>query len=159
VLIENGVLKGYLHSRRTAALLNQAPTGNGRRESYRHLPIPRMRNTLIAPGADDPGAIVASVTDGILVTDMGGGEVDIVSGNFVFHCTEAYRIRDGMIAEPLRDVMLTGNGPEVLARIDRVGSDLGYQVGTCGKDGQGVPVADAQPTIRIPGIVVGGQAS
>ena len=158
VLIENGVLKGYLHSRRTAALLSQATTGNGRRESYRHLPIPRMRNTLIAPGRDDPEAIVASVADGILVTDMGGGEVDIVSGNFVFHCTEAYRIRDGKIAEPLRDVMLTGNGPEVLARIDRVGSDLGYQVGTCGKDGQGVPVADAQPTIRVPGIVVGGQA-
>lgn len=158
VLIENGVLKGYLHSRRTAALLSQATTGNGRRESYRHLPIPRMRNTLIAPGRDDPEAIIASVTDGIFVTDMGGGEVDIVSGNFVFHCTEAYRIREGKIAEPLRDVMLTGNGPEVLARIDRVGSDLGYQVGTCGKDGQGVPVADAQPTIRIPGIVVGGQA-
>jgi TldD protein len=158
VLIENGILKGFLHSRRTAALLGQPRTGNGRRESYRHLPIPRMRNTIIAEGADDPESIVASVVDGIFVADMGGGEVDIVSGNFVFHCTEAYRIRDGRIAEPLRDVMLTGNGPDVLARIDRVGSDLGFQVGTCGKDGQGVPVADAQPTLRIPGIVVGGQA-
>jgi TldD protein len=158
VLIENGVLRGFLHSRRTSYLLGLAPTGNGRRESYRHLPIPRMSNTLIAPGEDDPDAIVASVPEGILVTDMGGGEVDIVSGNFVFHCTEAYRIRDGRVAEPLRDVMLTGNGPDVLARVDRVGRDLGYQVGTCGKDGQGVPVADAQPTIRIPGIVVGGRA-
>ncbi len=158
VLIENGVLKGFLHSRRTAALLGQEPTGNGRRESYRHLPIPRMRNTLIAPGADAPDEIVGSVPEGIFVADMGGGEVDIVSGNFVFHCTEAYRIRDGRIAEPLRDAMLTGNGPEVLGRVDRVGRDLGYQVGTCGKDGQGVPVADAQPTIRIPGIVVGGLA-
>jgi len=158
VLIESGVLKGYLHSRRTGALLAQPLTGNGRRESYRHLPIPRMSNTLIAPGGDDPEAIVGSVADGIFVADMGGGEVDIVSGNFVFHCTEAYRIRDGKIAEPLRDVMLTGNGPDVLGRVDRVGRDLGYQVGTCGKDGQGVPVSDAQPTIRIPGIVVGGLA-
>lgn len=158
VLIERGVLRGFLHSRRTAALTGAEPTGNGRRESYRHLPIPRMTNTMIAPGRDDPGEIVASVPDGIFVTDMGGGEVDIVSGNFVFHCTEAYRIRDGRIMEPLRDAILTGNGPDVLARIDRAGSDLGFQVGTCGKDGQGVPVSDAQPTLRIPGIVVGGQA-
>jgi len=156
VLIENGILKGFLHSRRTAAKLGEEPTGNGRRESFRHLPIPRMRNTIIAPGEDDPEEIVASVEDGIFVTDMGGGEVDTTSGNFVFHCTEAYRIRGGKIAEPLRDVMLTGNGPEVLLKVDRVGRDLGYQVGTCGKEGQGVPVADAQPTIRIPGIVVGG---
>jgi TldD protein len=158
VLIENGVLKGFLHSRRTAAKLGEEPTGNGRRESFRHLPIPRMRNTIIAPGGDDPDEIIASVEDGILVTDMGGGEVDTTSGNFVFHCTEAYRIRGGKIAEPLRDVMLTGNGPDVLLKVDRVGRDLGFQVGTCGKEGQGVPVADAQPTIRIPGIVVGGTA-
>jgi TldD protein len=158
VLIENGILKGFLHSRRTAATLGEELTGNGRRESFRHLPIPRMRNTIIAPGGDDPDEIVASVEDGIFVTDMGGGEVDTTSGNFVFHCTEAYRIRGGKIAEPLRDVMLTGNGPDVLLRVDRVGRDLGYQVGTCGKEGQGVPVADAQPTIRIPGIVVGGTA-
>jgi TldD protein len=158
VLIENGILKGFLHSRRTAAKLGEEPTGNGRRESFRHLPIPRMRNTIIAPGGDDPDEIVASVEDGIFVTDMGGGEVDTTSGNFVFHCTEAYRIRGGKVAEPLRDVMLTGNGPDVLLRVDRVGRDLGYQVGTCGKEGQGVPVADAQPTLRIPGIVVGGTA-
>ncbi len=158
VLIENGVLKGYLHSLRTARVLGHEATGHGRRESYRHLPIPRMRNTMILPGRDDPEAIIASVADGILVTEMGGGEVDIVSGNFVFHCTEAYRIRGGKVAEPLRDAILTGNGLEVLSSIDRVGSDLGFQVGTCGKDGQGVPVADAQPTLRIPSIVVGGQA-
>lgn len=158
VLIEGGVLRGFLHSRLTASRSGFEPTGNGRRESYRHLPIPRMRNTLILSGDADPEDIVASVSDGIFVTDMGGGEVDIVSGNFVFHCTEAYRIRDGRVAEPLRDAMLTGNGPEVLARIDRVGRDLGFQVGTCGKEGQHVPVADAQPTIRIPAIVVGGQA-
>lgn len=158
VLIERGVLQGYLHSLGTARRLGQEPTGHGRRESFRHLPIPRMRNTMILPGDDDPEAIVASVEDGILVTEMGGGEVDIVSGNFVFHCTEAYRIRGGRVAEPLRDATLTGNGIEVLSSIDRVGSDLGFQVGTCGKDGQGVPVSDAQPTLRIPRIVVGGRA-
>ena len=156
VLIENGILKGFLHSRRSARHLGEAPTGNGRRESFRHLPIPRMRNTMIAPGSEDPEAILASVKDGIFVAHMGGGEVDIASGQFVFHCAEAYRIRDGKLAEPLRDATLAGNGPEILRTIDRVGSDLGFQVGTCGKDGQGVPVADAQPTLRIPAIVVGG---
>lgn len=158
VLIERGVLVGLLHSRETARKLNMAPTGNGRRESYRHLPIPRMRNTFICPGDDDPAAILASVEDGLFVAQMGGGEVDIVSGNFVFHCLEAYRIRQGELAEPVRDATLTGNGPAVLASIDRVGRDLGWAVGTCGKDGQGVPVADAQPTIRIPALVVGGGA-
>jgi TldD protein len=156
VLIENGILKGFLHSRRSARHLGESPTGNGRRESFRHLPIPRMRNTMIAPGSEDPDAILASVKDGIFVAHMGGGEVDIASGQFVFHCAEAYRIRDGKLAEPLRDATLAGNGPEILRTIDRVGSDLGFQVGTCGKDGQGVPVADAQPTLRIPAIVVGG---
>jgi TldD protein len=156
VLIENGVLVGLLHSRHTARRLGMAPTGNGRRESFRHLPVPRMRNTFIAPGTDDPDAIVASVADGLFVARMGGGEVDIVSGNFVFHCSEADRIRAGRIAEPLEGAILTGNGPAVLASIDRVGSDLGWAVGTCGKDGQGVPVADAQPTLRIPALVVGG---
>jgi len=156
VLIENGILKGFLHSRRSARNLDCSPTGNGRRESFRHLPIPRMRNTMIAPGTDDPDAILASVKDGIFIAHMGGGEVDIASGQFVFHCAEAYRIRDGKLAESLRDVTLAGNGPEILRTIDRVGNDIGFQVGTCGKDGQGVPVADAQPTLRIPAIVVGG---
>jgi TldD protein len=156
VLIENGILKGYLHSLRTARQMGARATGNGRRESFRHLPIPRMRNTMILPGTTPPEEMVASVADGIFIADMGGGEVDIVSGNFMFHCPEAYRIRDGKIAEPLRDVTLTGRGPEILASIDRVGTDHGFNVGTCGKDGQAAPVADAQPTLRIPAIVVGG---
>ncbi|HXI03511.1 MAG TPA: TldD/PmbA family protein, partial [Candidatus Saccharimonadales bacterium] len=156
VLIENGMLRGYLHSRRTARHFGTVPTGNGRRESYRHLPIPRMRNTLILPGNDDPASILAGVRDGIFVCRMGGGEVDVATGNFVFNCSEAYRIRDGRLAEPVRDATLVGNGPEVLSTIDAIGSDLGFGVGTCGKEAQGVPVSDAQPTLRIPSIVVGG---
>jgi len=156
LLIENGVLKSYLHSRRTAVRMKAARTGNGRRESFRYMPIPRMRNTMVLPGKTPPGEIIASVKDGILIADMGGGEVDIVSGNFMFHCPEAYRIRDGRIAEALRDVTLTGRGPDILSSIDMVGSDHGFNVGTCGKDGQSAPVADAQPTLRIPAIVVGG---
>jgi TldD protein len=159
VLIEKGVLKGFLHSLRTAKKMDMSPTGNGRRESFRHMPIPRMRNTLIAPGETPPGEIIASIEDGILITDMGGGEVDIVTGNFMFHCSEAYRIRNGAVGEALRDVTLTGRGPDILTSIDMVGSDLGFNVGTCGKDGQSVPVADAQPTLRIPAIVVGGASA
>jgi TldD protein len=159
VLIEKGVLRGYLQSRRTARLLKMRPTGHGRRESYRHLPLPRMRNTLILPGEHDPDAILREVKEGILVCRMGGGEVDVASGNFVFSCTEAWMIRDGRVAEPIRDATLIGNGPEVLRSIDRVGRDLGYGVGTCGKEGQGVPVANAQPTLRIPRITVGGTAA
>jgi TldD protein len=156
VLIDRGVLRGYLHSWKTARDLGHAPTGHGRRESYRHPPIPRMRNTIILPGKSDPAAILRSVKDGIFVAQMGGGEVDIATGNFVFACTEAYRIRSGKLAAPIRDATLIGNGIEVLSSIDRVGNDLGFGVGTCGKDGQGVPVADAQPTLRIPKITVGG---
>jgi len=156
LLIDKGVLKSYLHSRRTAKKLGHAPTGNGRRESYRHLPIPRMRNTMILPGTTPPEEILASVKEGVFVVQMGGGEVDIASGNFIFNVGEAYMIRDGKLAEPIRDATLIGNGPEILGSIDAVGSDLGFGVGTCGKDGQRVPVADAQPTLRIPRIVVGG---
>lgn len=158
LLIEKGVLRGFLHDRKSARALGMAPTGNGRRESFRHLPIPRMRNTCIAPGTTPPDEILAGVREGIFVADIGGGEVDIVAGNFVFHCSEAYLIRDGKIGEPIRDATLTGNGPEILKSIDAVGSDFGFNAGTCGKDGQSVPVADAQPTIRIPSIVVGGTA-
>ncbi|MGH9867387.1 MAG: TldD/PmbA family protein [Candidatus Polarisedimenticolia bacterium] len=159
VLIDKGVLRGFLHTRRTARLLKMRPTGHGRRESYRHLPIPRMRNTLILPGERSAQSILAEVKDGILVCRMGGGEVDVASGNFVFSCSEAYRIRDGRIAEPIRDATLIGNGPEVMKSIDRVGTDLGFGVGTCGKEGQGVPVSNAQPTLRIPRITVGGTAT
>lgn len=156
LLIENGVLRGFLHDRKTAKGLGMKPTGNGRRESYRHLPIPRMRNTCIAPGKTPAAEIVKGVKEGIFVADIGGGEVDIVAGNFVFHCSEAYMILDGKIGEAIRDATLTGNGPEILKSIDAVGDDFGFNAGTCGKDGQTVPVADGQPTIRIPAIVVGG---
>lgn len=156
VLIERGILKRYLHSRKSAAETNMAPTGNGRRESFRFVPIPRMRNTIIMPGEQDPADIIASVDKGIFVAEMGGGEVDVVSGNFLFSITEGFLIENGRITKPIRGASLIGNGPEVLSTIDMIGRDLGYSVGTCGKDGQGVPVADAQPTLRIPAIVVGG---
>ncbi len=156
VLIENGILKGYLHSRKTARRFGVSPTGNGRRESFRHLPIPRMRNTMILPGKDDPEEIIKSVEKGILIKKMGGGQVDITSGDFIFNCPEAYLIENGKITKALRGATLIGNGPKVLESIDMVGNDLGFEVGTCGKDGQGVPVSDAQPTVRIPQIVVGG---
>lgn len=156
VLIENGILKGYLQSRKSALETGLRRTGNGRRMSFRHLPIPRMRNTLVAPGKTPPEEIVASVKEGILVKQIGGGQVDIVSGSFVFQVMEAYLIRDGKVGEAIRGATLTGNGPRVLEEVDMVGSDLGFAVGTCGKDGQGVPVSDAQPTMRLPRIVVGG---
>jgi TldD protein len=132
------------------------PTGNGRRESFEHKPIPRMRNTYIAPGKDDPDAIIGSVKNGLLVKKMGGGQVNTVNGDFVFDVAEGYLIKDGKIAHAVRGATLAGNGPEVLRRIDMIGSDLGFTIGTCGKDGQGAPVSDAQPTIRIPEIIVGG---
>lgn len=156
VLIEKGILKGYLHSRKTAKKFGVMPTGNGRRESFRYLPIPRMRNTMVLPGKDDPEDIIKSVKRGILIKKMGGGQVDITSGDFIFNCPEAYLIEDGKQGKALRGATLIGNGPKVLESIDMVGNDLGFEVGTCGKDGQGVPVSDAQPTVRIPEIVVGG---
>lgn len=156
VLVENGVLKSYMYDRLGAMKENTFSTGNGRRESYHHRPIPRMTNTMIAPGSSDPEEIVASLQSGLLVKRMGGGQVNTVTGDFVFEVTEGYMIEDGEVGDPVRGATLTGNGPAVLKSIDMVGSDLGYGIGTCGKDGQGVPVADAQPTIRIPEIVVGG---
>ncbi len=158
ILIKNGVLRGLLHSRKTSQKMKMPQTGNGRRESYRYLPIPRMRNTYIAPGKLDPNEIIAEVKEGVFVADMGGGEVETISGNFVFHCSEAYMIKNGKIANPIRDAILTGNGPEVLNKIDAVGNDLGFQTGTCGKEGQSIPVSNGQPTLRIPGIVVGGSS-
>jgi TldD protein len=157
VLIEKGILKTYLSDKKHARKLGIPESGNGRRESFRHLPICRMTTTMIAPGRSDPAAILASVKDGIFVKGMGGGQVDVVSGNFAFEITECYRIRDGKQAEPLRGATLVGQGPKLMSEIDMVGSDLGYSVGTCGKDGQGAPVADAQPTLRIPSVVVGGK--
>lgn len=156
VLVEDGVLKGYMYDRLSAMKDGCASTGNGRRESYRARPIVRMTNTLIAPGKSDPGDIVRSVSSGLLVRRMGGGQVNTVNGNFVFEVSEGYLIENGVVGEPVRGATLTGNGPEVLKKITMVGSDLGFGIGTCGKDGQGVPVSDAQPTLLISGITVGG---
>lgn len=157
VLVERGMLKGYLHSLITAMKDRVPSSGNGRRESYHHKPIPRMTNILIAPGTSDPESIVRSVDKGLFVKKMGGGQVNTVTGDFVFEVAEGYLIERGKVGDPVRGAILTGNGPRVLETIDMVGSDLGYGLGTCGKDGQGVPVADAQPTLRIPEIVVGGE--
>jgi len=157
VLIEKGVLRRYLSDRKHAEKLGIPRSGNARRESFRYLPICRMTNTMIERGESDPEAILRSVKDGIFVKKMGGGQVDVVSGNFAFEITECYRIRDGKLAEPLRGATLVGQGPKLMSEIDMVGWDLGYSTGTCGKDGQGAPVADAQPTLRIPSVVVGGK--
>jgi len=159
VLIENGVLKSYLQSRKTARRMGVEPTGNGRRESYRHIPIPRMRNTFLAPGQEDPKDILRDLDRGLLVKHMGGGQVDTVTGNFVFQVTEGYWVEGGVIRHPVRNATLTGCGPTVLKEITRIGRDLDhFDIGTCGKDGQGVPVSDALPTILCPALVVGGTA-
>jgi len=157
VLVEKGVLKRYLYDRLYALRFDQTSTGNGRRESYRNVPIVRMSNTYIAPGEDDPDSIVRDTPKGLFVKKMGGGQVNTVNGDFVFEVSEGYIIKEGRIGDPVRGATLVGNGPDVLKRIDRVGSDLGFAIGTCGKDGQAVPVSDAQPTLRIPEIVVGGR--
>ncbi|WP_022849775.1 TldD/PmbA family protein [Limisalsivibrio acetivorans] len=157
VLIENGILKGFMRDRLYAMKTGSAVTGNGRRESYRHRPIVRMTNTLIEPGTTPPESIVSSVDRGLFVKDMGGGQVNTVTGDFVFEVTEGYLIEGGEIASPVRNATLIGNGPAVMKSIDMVGSDLGFGIGTCGKGGQGAPVSDAQPTLRIPEITVGGR--
>jgi len=157
LLVEEGILKGYLYDRLTALKDGVQSTGNGRRESYQDKPIPRMSNTVIVPGKMKPEAIIHSVEKGLFVKKMGGGQVNTVNGDFVFEVSEGYLIEKGKVAEPVRGAVLTGNGPQVLKEIDMVGDDLGFGIGTCGKDGQGVPVADAQPTLRIPELVVGGQ--
>jgi len=156
VLIEAGILKGYLYDRLAAMKGCTRSTGNGRRQSYQHKPIPRMSNTLIAPGSTPPGEIIRSVSRGLLVKKVGGGQVNTVNGDFVFEVAEGYWIEGGEVGPPVRGATLTGNGPQILQQIDMVGSDLGFGLGTCGKDGQGAPVADAQPTLRIPEIIVGG---
>lgn len=156
-LIENGILKSYMVDRLSHIKFGLELTGNGRRESYRHKPIVRMTNTYLAPGHDDPNDILESTKMGLYVKSMGGGQVNTVTGDFVFAVTEGYLIRNGQISEPVKGATLTGNGPDVLKKVDRVGSDLGFAIGTCGKDGQRAPVTDAQPTIRIPEMVVGGE--
>ncbi|MGB9735866.1 MAG: TldD/PmbA family protein [bacterium] len=157
IVIENGVLKNYLFDLKYATEHNMQPTGNGRRESFRYPPIPRMTNTLILSGEDDPDSIISEVDEGLLVLKMGGGEVNTATGDFIFEITEGHIIEHGKIGPPVEGVTLLGNGPTVLKEIDRVGNDMGYGIGTCGKDNQGVPVADGQPTLRIPQIIVGGK--
>ncbi len=156
-LVEKGVLKGYLYDFLTAMKDGISSTGNGRRESYRSRPLPRMSNTFIVPGDMEPEAILRDTQKGLFVKKMGGGQVNTVNGDFVFEVTEGYLIESGKVGEPVRGATLTGNGPDVLNAIDMVGSDLGFGIGTCGKEGQGVPISDAQPTLRIPEIVVGGE--
>ncbi|MFC1496618.1 TldD/PmbA family protein [Candidatus Margulisiibacteriota bacterium] len=156
ILIENGILKGFMADKYNARQLGIRETGNGRRESYLSKPVPRMTNTIIAPGKTDPDEIVTSIDNGLLVKHMGGGEVNVTNGDFVFDVTEGYLVEKGKIKGPIRGAILTGNGPKVLEIIDLVGSDLGYQTGVCGKFDH-APVGDAQPTIRIPEIVVGGR--
>lgn len=157
VLIENGILKGYMVDKLSAMKFDMMATGNGRRETFRSMPIVRMTNTYIASGKDDPEQILKDTKYGVYVKAMGGGQVNTVNGDFVFAVTEGYLIRDGKISDPIRGATLVGNGPKVLKMIDRVGNDLGWKTGTCGKDGQGAPVTDAQPTLRIPELTVGGE--
>jgi TldD protein len=158
VLIEDGILVGYMQDRQNARLMGMAPTGNGRRESYAHVPMPRMTNTYMLAGERDPQEIIASVKNGIYAVNFGGGQVDITSGKYVFNVTEAYRIEDGRLGKALKGAMLIGNGPTDLNRVSMVGNDLKLDtgVGTCGKNGQGVPVGVGQPTLRMDRITVGG---
>lgn len=158
LLIDNGILKNYMFDKTYAKLAGLQTTGNSRRESYRFAPIVRMSNTYILPGNDAPQDIIASVDKGLFVKHMGGGQVNPVTGDFVFEVNEGYMIENGKIKNMVRGATLTGNGPKVLEDIDMVGSDFGTEVGTCGKGGQGVPVTDGEPTIRIPSILVGGSA-
>jgi len=158
VLIENGILKGYMQDNLNARLMGVKPTGNGRRESYAHLPMPRMTNTYMLPGQHDPEEIIKSVKNGLYAKNFGGGQVDITSGKFVFSASEAYLIENGKITRAVKGATLIGNGPDVLTKVSMVGTDLALDsgVGTCGKDGQSVPVGVGQPTLKIDGLTVGG---
>ncbi|HHJ81220.1 MAG TPA: metalloprotease TldD, partial [Candidatus Tenderia electrophaga] len=161
VLIENGILKGYMQDKHNAGLMNVASTGNGRRESYAHLPMPRMTNTYMLAGEQDPEEIIASVDKGLYAVNFGGGQVDITSGKFVFSACEAYLIENGKVTQPVKGATLIGNGPEVLTRVSMVGNDLALDsgVGVCGKEGQSVPVGVGQPTLKIDSMTVGGTST
>ncbi len=160
VLIEDGILRGYIQDTLNARLMGMAPTGNGRRESYAHVPMPRMTNTYMLNGDKDPAEIISSVKHGLYAANFGGGQVDIVSGKFVFSAAEAYMIEDGKITYPVRGATLIGNGPDALTHVALIGNDMSLDsgVGTCGKEGQSVPVGVGQPTLRIDGLTVGGTA-
>lgn len=161
VLIEDGILKGYIQDRLNARLMGVAPTGNGRRESYAHAPMPRMTNTFMLGGKDDPGEILARAKSGIYAKSFGGGQVDITSGKFVFSCTEAYRIENGRLGAPIKGATLIGDGPSALTRIAAIGDDMALDegIGICGKGGQSVPAGVGQPTLLIEGLTVGGTAA
>ena len=158
VLIEDGVLKGYIHDRLNARLMGVAPTGNGRRESYAHAPMPRMTNTFMRNGNDDPAELLSRMKTGIFAKSFGGGQVDIVSGKFVFSCTEAYRVENGKLGAPIKGATLIGDGPSVLTRVSGIGNDMALDegVGVCGKGGQSVPAGVGQPTLLVEGLTVGG---
>jgi len=160
VLIEDGILKGYIQDALNARLMGVKPTGNGRRESYAHIPMPRMTNTYMLGGDKDPGEIVASIKKGLYATNFGGGQVDITSGKFVFSASEAYWVENGKILYPVKGATIIGNGPESLKKVSMIGNDMALDsgVGTCGKEGQSVPVGVGQPTLRIDGLTVGGTA-
>ena len=158
MLIENGILKGYMQDKHNARLMGMQSTGNGRRESYSHLPMPRMTNTYMLPGKYDPNEIIASVDKGLYAVNFGGGQVDITSGKFVFSASEAYLIEKGKITQAVKGATLIGNGPDVLKQVSMLGNDLKLDdgIGTCGKEGQSVPVGVGQPTVKIDGLTVGG---
>ena len=161
VLIEDGILRGYMQDRQNARLMGMKPTGNGRRESFAHHPMPRMTNTVMLGGKHDPQEIIGSVKRGIYVTQMGGGQVDITNGKFVFNAAEAYLIENGKVGSAVKGAMLIGNGPDALTRVTMIGNDMALDpgIGTCGKDGQGVPVGVGQPTMLIDRLTVGGTAA
>jgi TldD protein len=161
ILIEDGVLVGYLQDRQNARLMSMRPTGNGRRQSYAHVPMPRMTNTYMLAGGHQPEEIIAATKRGLYAVQFGGGQVDITSGKFVFSCTEAYMIEDGKVAAPVKGATLIGNGPDVLTKVAMIGNDMALDtgIGTCGKEGQGVPVGVGQPTLLIDGLTVGGTAA
>jgi TldD protein len=160
VLIEDGILKGYIQDAMNSRLMRTAPTGNGRRESYAHVPMPRMTNTYMLGGDKAPDEIVASIQRGLYATNFGGGQVDITSGKFVFSASEAYWVENGKILYPVKGATIVGNGPDALTRVTMIGNDMRLDsgVGTCGKEGQSVPVGVGQPTLRIDGLTVGGTA-
>jgi TldD protein len=160
VLIEDGILRGYLQDTLNARLMKTAPTGNGRRESFAHLPMPRMTNTFMLSGNTEPDEIVASVKKGIYAANFGGGQVDITSGKFVFSASEAYMIENGRITYPIKGATLIGSGPEAMNRVEMIGNNMSLDsgVGTCGKEGQSVPVGVGMPTIKMEGLTVGGTA-
>ena len=161
MLIENGILRAYMQDKHNAGLMGVAPTGNGRRQSYSHRPMPRMTNTYMLAGRHPPEEIIASVDRGLYAVNFGGGQVDITNGKFVFSTSEAYLIENGKVTRPVKGATLIGNGPDVLTRVSMVGNDMKLDsgVGTCGKNGQSVPVGVGQPTLRIDSLTVGGTQS